>query len=288
MQHIHFSYLTIAEIPVLHQTFLKSFADYIIPIQLTEEQFDTKLKREGVDLSFCVGAFRGQEMVGFILTGLGEWQGSPTAYNGGTGVIPAFRGQNLTQKMYEFLRQKLKESGVDTCLLEVIHENESAKRSYQNVGFSIIRSLDCYRAAKQDITLKAQVPEFVVIKKAVKPDWNLYSSFWDIEPTWQNSIAALKRCKQEFVILEAFEGDNTLCGYIAFLPATGGVAQFAVKRDSRGVGIGTALLREAIEQTTATALMFVNIDSEGESFNQFLRSRYFKSFLKQYEMSMPV
>lgn len=274
--------------PLLHQTFLNAFADYIVPIQLDNEQFRAKLQREGILPEFCVAAFDGDKMAGFILTGLGEWQGLPTAYNAGTGVLPAYRGNGLTQQLYTFLLPKLRESGVESCLLEVIKENTPALKSYQQVGMQTTRSLDCFRVKKEELLLEADTPENITIGKATKPDWKVYQSFWDITPTWQNSILAIKRSRNDNVVLEARDQNNAICGYIVVFPGSGAVAQLAVAHSYRNQGIGSALLREAVKLVQAPVLLCINVDTAGTGVISFLKQRYFKPILQQYEMQMPV
>lgn len=288
MNDIRISFLKAPDMPNVHQTFLKAFADYLVPIQLDAEQFKAKLRREGIEPGYCVAAYNRNRMIGFILTGLGEWQGKPTAYNAGTGVLPEHRGQQLTQQLYTFLLPKLRESGIECCLLEVIQENAAALKSYQSIGMQVTRSLDCFRVQKEDLLLPADAPQNITIAKAIKPSWKTYQQFWDIEPTWQNSLQALKRSINENIVLEAHDQEQMLCGYVVFYPKNGSVAQLAVAKSSRGNGIGTALLREAVKLTQAPALMCINVDTAGTGVISYLKQRYFKRILGQYEMQMPV
>ncbi len=283
MENLRFSFLTAQDMPVLHQTFLQAFSDYIVPIQLNQEQFQSKLQREGIDPHFCVAAYNGDQMIGFILTGLGEWQGKPTAYNGGTGVIPAFRGQKLTQKLYTFLIQKLLESGIEYSLLEVIDQNLPALKSYQRIGMQITRTLNCYRVKVQNLSLRSN-PE-IQIKRAHKPDWNAYQLFWDITPSWQNSNQAIDRSINDATILEAYDNLDLL-GYLILYPKSGAVAQLAVSKNARTQGVGQALLREASLSHQSQALMCTNVDTKGQGINVFFERCNFTLFLKQYEMKM--
>jgi ribosomal protein S18 acetylase RimI-like enzyme len=174
MSQIYFTTLSEQEMLHLHRTFLKAFADYLVPIQLSEEQFNAKRKREGVIPELCVAAYDKSEMIGFIMTGVGEWNGKPTAYNAGTGVIPAYRNQKLAQRLYAYLLSKLRVAGVEQCLLEVIRENIPALKSYQSLGMTITRSLDSYRSAKTDLLLNVEMPEDVSITKVIRPAWKSY------------------------------------------------------------------------------------------------------------------
>ncbi|GAA4433030.1 GNAT family N-acetyltransferase [Pontibacter saemangeumensis] len=288
MPDFRFTFLTEKELPELHEAFLQAFADYLVPIQLSAAQFKTKIKREGIAPSFCAAAYVGTEMAGFILTGLGEWQGMPTAYNAGTGVLPQFRGYNLTQQLYAYLLPKLRESGVEQCLLEVIQENAPALRAYKAVGFKVTRTLDLLRAKKGELLLKVEEPEHITIAATTKPDWKTYACFRDGEPSWQNSAEAIRKSPDEKVMLEARDLGQEAVGHILFFPNTGSVAQFAVDRRSRGKGIGTALLREAVQRSAAPSLMFVNIDTAATSLLSYLERRHFKLVLRQYEMLLPI
>lgn len=288
MPEFRFSLLTPKDMPQLREAFLKAFADYVVPIQLSEEQLKDKMEREGILPGFSVAAYVGDEMAGFILTGLGEWQGKPTAYNAGTGVVPQYRGHRLTQRLYDFLLPKLRESGIEQCLLEVIQENVPALKSYQAMGFSVTRSLNCYRTKKQDLLLVVEPPENITVAPATRPDWKTYSCFWEVQPTWQNDINSLKRSKGQTQVLEARNHLQEIVGYIAFFTKNGAVAQLAVEEQWRGKGIGAALLREAVQLIEAPALMFINIETTAQQTISFLERRNFKQILRQHEMLLPI
>ncbi|MCC9165993.1 GNAT family N-acetyltransferase [Pontibacter harenae] len=289
MEKIHFSFLSEKEVPALHDAFMAAFADYVVPIKLNREQFKAKLKREGVEPAFCVAAYAGAEIVGFILTGLGEWEGKPTAYNAGTGVLPAYRGQALTRQMYSFLLPKLRKSGVEQCLLEVIKGNEPALSSYQKVGFTQTRLLDCFRGVKEEILLsKEAFPEGITIVEVASPNWNPYHCFWDAMPTWQNTSQSIKRSIERTVVLEAHVAQQELVGYIAFFPHNGAVVQFAVDQTKRNEGVGTVLLQEAMRLSASASMLFINVDVRSTTLINFLERRHFTKVLQQYEMLLPL
>jgi ribosomal protein S18 acetylase RimI-like enzyme len=283
-----FSFLNEQAIPDLYDSFMEAFSDYFVPLQLSREQFDIKLKREGVELTFCAGAYHSGSLVGFILTGLGEWMGKPTAYNAGTGVMPEHRGHRLTQQLYEFMMPKFRASGIEQCLLEVIQENKPALRTYKNVGFRTTRSLDCFRARKQDLIFHEDAPEDITIREAHKPDWLVYKNFCDVIPAWQNTFQAFKRYPEKKMLLEAWDDQHQLVGYVAFIPQTGSVAQLAVQPGRRNHGVATALLKEVVRQTESAALMLVNIDATSQVMLEYLKRRNFTRILGQYEMILPL
>lgn len=287
MPDFRFAFLTSQDLPLVREVFHKAFADYVVPVQLSEEQLQDKVEREGIAPNCCVGAFAGGEMVGFILTGLGEWQGKPTAYNAGTGVVPGFRGHGLTQQMYAFLLPKLREQGVEQCLLEVIQGNTPALKAYQQIGFKITRSLSCFRSMG-DLLLEAKPPGGIVIAQAIQPDALLYTSFCEVEPTWQNSTEALHRSMNQAQTLEARDEHQGVVGYISFFQRNGAVAQLAVAAQWRNQGIATALLREAVKRVEVPSVMFLNIEDRAQRMISFLQNRRLRLLLKQYEMLLPL
>jgi len=121
-------------------TFNCAFADYIVPVRLDERQLQRKVIAENIDLACSAGAFDGGELVGLILHGRDELNGDKVLYNGGTGVLPEYRGQGLVGRFYEFLGPRLIKAGFDHCLLEVITTNVPAIRAYEKVGFRAISS----------------------------------------------------------------------------------------------------------------------------------------------------
>jgi len=288
MPNLHFSFLTSQDLPQVRETFLKAFADYVVPVQLSEEQLSDKVEREGIVPELCVGAFAGDQMVGFILTGLGDWQGKRTAYNAGTGVISSFRGQGVTQRMYEFLLPKLRQLEVKQCLLEVIENNYPALNTYRKIGFQITRSLSCFRALRQQLLFSVHLPEGVTIREASQADLQTYKRLCEVEPSWQNSLEALGRSQGQALTLEARTARGELIGYVSFFRKNGAVAQLAVEKSWRGQGVGTSLLREAARRVEVPFVMFLNIDGSAQSMISFLQNRHLGLLLKQYEMLMPV
>lgn len=288
MQNLHFTFLTEKNIPKLHATFLEAFSDYLVPIQLDTNQFRSKLKREGVELTFSAAAYSGDLMVGFILTGLGEWEGKPTAYNAGTGVIPTYRGNRITEQLYTFMQPKFKEAGIEQCLLEVITENAAAIKIYKRLGFSITRTFDCFRSLKKELLVQSKTPYAISFKTVLKPDWKSYGCFGDVKPGWQNTSWAITRSPNKKTIIEAYDEHQDLIGYTVFFPDNGAIAQLAVDSNARCKGIGTALLRQVCEHTDHKALMLLNIDTKANQMLTFLERKHFSKVLSQYEMLLPL
>src|SRR5205807_2562 len=103
----------------LYDAFILAFSDYVVPFALTEVQFRNHIVLNAVDLDSTIGCVDGENLIGFSLNGFGEWLGKSTVYDAGTGVIPDFRRQGVSQKMFDLMLPIFKEKGVEQCLLEV-------------------------------------------------------------------------------------------------------------------------------------------------------------------------
>ena len=93
-------------IEVIYEAFVNAFADYVEPFNLTFQQLKYMIERRGCNLNLSFGAFDGDELVGFTLNGIGNWNGSLTAYDTGTGIIKEFREKGsataLVRHLIEF------------------------------------------------------------------------------------------------------------------------------------------------------------------------------------------
>ncbi|MDO5399967.1 MAG: GNAT family N-acetyltransferase [Eubacteriales bacterium] len=104
-----------------------AFSDYPMPIHFTEDSLQGFFEASDVDKELSFAAYAGGTMVGFILNSANLYQGEPVAFDAGTGVIPAFRGQGVFSGLYAFAEQALRRRGIRKYYLEVLQQNERAK-----------------------------------------------------------------------------------------------------------------------------------------------------------------
>lgn len=259
----------------LVKVFNEAFSDYFVKIQLTEELLCMKMRTENIDLEYSIGAFHQGRLVGFILHG--EDQAGKRLYNGGTGVIPKFRGQALTVKMYEYALPLLRNKGFDKFCLEVICDNAQAVKSYERVGFRIVRKLNCYSGELSvPATSKAEIQE------ADRLEWNKLQLFWDVTPTWQHDIAAATRIKNHLKHLIAVL-DDQIKGYAVYNPQSKRLLQIAVEPESRNLGIGKSLLHY-IATHYSNQLSVINVDEQAEDIHALLSKAGLQTHLAQFEM----
>lgn len=261
----------------LTSAFNESFQNYFVPIHFTPEQLLRKFKAEGVKLNLSVGAFEAHKLVGFILHATNEETGNAIAYNSGTGVIPEYRGQTLTTKMYGFIFPVLKSAGARKVILEAITANEKAIRIYKKLNFEIIRKVNCYKGT---LTFPPNLAQDNISDQK-KRDASELKELWDFEPTWQNSFYVVER-QPELITNLFVEKENKIVGYL--LLNNNNVMQFAVHKDFRKQGIGTALFRKAAE--LKNELRLINVDSGHEPTSLFLEYIGLPYTLSQYEMEL--
>lgn len=278
---MEFKTLANIELDELLEVFNLSFSDYIVPFHLTKEILAAKIIAEKLDMNISVGAFEEGKLVSFILQSEKLENGQKIIYNGGTGVVPGSRGKGLVRKMYDFIIPSLKERGADVLLLEVIEGNAAAIRAYENLGFTIIRKLLCFRG-----NINSGVENSTVTIKSLEDfQWDNLRSFWDIEPSWQGSEYVLNPMPENYQALGAYSDEN-LVGYIIYNPGARRVLQIAVDKKYRKQGIGSGLFT-AIADGQSVAIN--NVDDVSKETDVFLDKKIgLQNWLSQFEMTRSI
>lgn len=273
---------TLENLPIekLLEVFNLSFSDYLVPLRLTQEQLEDKIKNDSIKLEFSVGAFEDNQLVAFIVHGYDVIDNLKIVYNAGTGVIPTKRGNKLTRELYDYAFPILHEHGIDKVLLEVITTNEPAIRIYKNTGFKITRELDCFKGS---INIANANNEFQ-IREMGKYDWQKLRSFWDFQPSWQNNNTAVEKLQQSNISIGIYDGE-TLLGYTIFNPKIKRLHQLSVDKNYRKRGIGQQLLNH-ISTHFGSEISITNIDSTSKETLQFLSGVGLNVYVKQYEMEL--
>ena len=269
----------------VHECFNQSFSDYIEPFDLSFAQFKYMMERRGCHWNLSFGAFRANELVGFFLFALADWNKKLTAYNIGTGIVPAHRGKGIAAEIFHHALDNLNKHGVSCLLLEVIKSNTNAYRLYKKLGFSTLRQLDCYATPINGLTIKNNKPDSEYNLHQINlGDYDDIEKYWDFLPTWQNSMAAILRKPDHFLTLGAFEKSN-LIGYTVLEKHSGDVPQIAVHKAYRLKGLASYMLSELIKHTTSPTISLINIDAHNKAFKLFSKHLNLCAGVGQYEMS---
>lgn len=260
----------------LAEAFNKAFENYFVPIQFNAELLTQKIKAENILLEQSAGITINNRLAGFILMGIHPEL--KTAYNAGTGIIPEFRGQKLTEKMYSFLLPELVKIGIENLQLEVICQNEKAISIYQNIGYSITRKLICYKGK-----ISKPKDSFFEVSTIDFPNENEIRVFWNHIPAYQNSNFCIKNAIEKYKTFGIFCNTN-LIGYITFDPKTIRINQFGVHKSYRNKGIAHQLFYKVQLEIPDAETFIINVDQADFETAAFLQKVGLFSFISQYEM----
>ena len=268
----------------IYDAFVNAFSDYVEPFNLSFEQLKYMIERRGFNLDLSFGAFNKNELVGFTLNGIGDWNGILTAYDTGTGIIKEFRKKGIATKLFNESLPVLRENNIAQYLLEVIRTNTSAYELYRKAGFEVTREFDYFVSTKDKIVInKNMLNEEFKIKEIKYPDWELFKTFWDYIPSWQNSIDSINRKLEYFIILGIFEKDN-VAGYGIVEKETGDIPQLCIAKKFRRKGLATTLFYHLLQYSEKDEIKIINTPKTFYPFKKFATSINLKAGLGQYEM----
>ncbi|MFK7953999.1 MAG: GNAT family N-acetyltransferase [Ekhidna sp.] len=265
------------DIKSFHKAFSTAFANNTVLFNPTMEEFEYRIfQKLRMDFDISAATFDGEDILGFISHTSNIYEGIPTAFNGGTGVIPGFRNQKIAEQLYEYLIPKIRSKFIARVLLEVVESNKTAIRLYEKIGFTYRRSFQCYKMVK---TLGSNV------ENVTEEDLNnLDNDFADFEPSFIDSIQQLKRGSEKVLVYKK-EGETV--GYIIFQPHIGRISQLAVSRLHRGENIGKVLLNAA-QKNSIKPVTIMNVPDDEFGFDTFLKKSGFENQVNQFEMELIV
>jgi GNAT superfamily N-acetyltransferase len=259
--------------------FTAAFHDYFISISFNEATLKTKIDLEDIYLNYSVGAFHNNKLVGFILHGFRKLDGENCFYNAGTGVLPEYRGNNLTYKMYNYFFEQINDKDKYKISLEVIFENNNAIKSYEKVGFKKSDILNCYKINNQ-LNLNrnqfnfSEVP-ISEVEAIVKAENYCFE--------WQNDILNKAVTFQNIKIIAAKSEQKTI-GFVLFNTVNMRVIQIIAVKNFRRQKVASSLL-SYLYRTYDEKISIINVSDYNASVNAFLINVGFKVYLKQFKMT---
>ncbi|MEZ5196977.1 MAG: GNAT family N-acetyltransferase [Bacteroidales bacterium] len=270
----------------IHQAFVDAFSDYAVDVSyMTPDVMYHRAIKNGYEPEASVGVFNGRKMVGFTLVGIDKHYEVSAAFDIITGLVKGYRGKGIAAEMFNFIKPTLKEKEIEEFYLEVLQENVPAIRAYQKTGFKIIRSLDCFALPLEKFrsTEEARIP--LIFKIVDKSEIDEFETFSDWIPSWENSFNAIKRIPDEVVIISAEYSINKV-GLLVYYPMLNWIMAFLVDPKYRKMGIGSAMLKELIDQLNGRVdkIKFTNIQSDDEDLINFLKASGFEWVVAQFEM----
>lgn len=270
----------------IYITFMDAFSDYPVAFHLTKEQFARKfVQKLNLDFSLSAGAHNYDgSLAGFIFTALSEYEGKLTAYNGGTGVRPRYRGNQLTTQMYEYLLPLLESKKVKQCVLEVLTSNERAIKAYERIGFKKTKYFKCYALSKQDYNETERLDQWRLIK-VDGPNWELYEKFYELPPSFLDSQKMIDKNLENEIVIELQE-ENKCIGFAIYQPTFGRISQIGTDPNKRNQGVGKALIDYIFLTSELNKLTVINVNDEATNTKSFFEGIGFDNQIDQYEMTL--
>lgn len=261
----------------LAAAFNAGFAGYAVPMTLTAGALAAMQRRRGYWAAGSVGAFAGDELVGFALT----CRDGDRLYNSGTGVVPAHRGRGLARRLVEHVITHCS-AGMTSYVLEVLDENAPAIALYRKLGFLETRGLQCWRyepaaEPRQPLTVFG-APDLAAFAAAAAGAGEL-----DLGPSWQNALASIERATEPYAVLGTAGGE----GLVVAFPSSGDVPFLAVRAAARRRGLGSELLAGAAAHL-GLPLRLINVDERAASVAAFLAAAGATRTVRQLEMIRPL
>jgi ribosomal protein S18 acetylase RimI-like enzyme len=183
------------------------------------------------------------------------------AYNSGTGVVPSHRRQGVARVLLDAVFTR-----VDEYVLEVLEDNAKAIALYTSAGFVERRRFQCWT-----YTGSGTLPELH------DADLDAIAAHADVEPSWQNSCASIRRATEPRVVL----GDER--GAAVVFAASGDLPLLVVHRAARRHGYGAQLLAAAAARASRP-LRILNVDTRAAGVAAFMAAVGATPLVRQIEL----
>jgi len=266
----------------LHQAFIGAFSEYFVTFQPPLEQFRNRIfNKLHLSPELSLMAWHEDEVVGFMLHTVNDYQGKVSAYNGGTGVIPSHQRSQIATRLYEILLGRMRDQGtISRVLLEVVEQNTKATQFYESLGFQFTRVLRCF-------SLKGELPDPDPHIKVKKSDQfkSVYQEHLSFQPSFLDSTHQLPHNLANEIIIEAWVSE-TLAGHLIFQPQNGRISQVAVHKDFRQKGVASALMKNALRLSSDPNLTVMNIPEDEHPTIEALKAMGFHNELNQFELEL--
>lgn len=192
----------------------RGFQHYFTNMTVTPERMLARLGRRSIHPECSVTAWIGGEPAGFVMVGIARARGEKLAWNGGSGVSPAFRGHSLSKTLLREAMRRTRAEGAETMSLEVRVENEPAIRAYRSCGFEIVDTLHDLRRSGSFETIpfrRDDRAEYVAVDATPEqagrlPFYCRDRMSWTTQ--WFNT--------GDYRAVMAFDGEGELAGYAIY------------------------------------------------------------------------
>lgn len=230
-----------------HVLFNRGFEGYLMPMNLSFDTFVGRFGNDGLSPALSIVAYDAADPIGFVLQGIREVDGQKISWNGGTGIIPEYRGRGLGYPLMKEAEKLLQECNVSVATLEALSENKAAISLYEKCGYKIEDDLLFLRANE---VLNSQLPDLAGYEMIRIPAAQLIGSnlFPSLVP-WQTDASGTPKLGGEAVLITKNGAVQAAClirKKSVFGNETEGITLFQVKENGNEDALNK-LLAHALE-----------------------------------------
>jgi ribosomal protein S18 acetylase RimI-like enzyme len=262
----------------LHAAFVDAFSEYDVPMTLSQDALLQMMTIRDYHPCVSVGCFEAGQLVGFVLVGVRGADGARRAYDVATGVVRSHQNQHIGSRLVAAVIEGLRAQGIASFVLEVLEQNEAARRLYERQGFVIERRFACYQFA---YTASRAMPAGWELLDSLPPD-SAEVTYNGYLPSWQQSLQSYRNAASDYAVVGLREA-HLLSAYGIVQRQNGSVMQIGILPDWRGRIRITQVVDALAAQTGADALRFVNVE-DGSWVAHQLASNGWTVFVYQHEM----
>ena len=181
----------------------EGFQEYFVDLTLSLDKFLARVTSERLSPELSFIAFVAEKPVGLLLNGIRANGVTKSAWNGGTGVIPSYRGKGIGRALVNASIELYEEQGIEVATLEALRGNESAIKLYTNCGYSIVEELTFLDAGDSVHSFDLK-PGFTVRQVSLSSVGAL--SFYPELSAWQTQWQSLLSSNGEAIIVSDDSG----------------------------------------------------------------------------------
>ncbi|MFB9328551.1 GNAT family N-acetyltransferase [Paenibacillus aurantiacus] len=272
----------------------EGFLHYFVNLNFTLDMFLKRTANDGLSLAHSFAILDGERPVGFVMNGFREDAGRKIAWNGGTALIPEYRGRGIGKLLIEEAIRIYRAENVDIALLEAIKENAPAIALYSKYGYAVIDRLSFYQWEGQlsdEAFGDSESAERYTMTTGNPQDVQRLSFHRELQP-WQSQWQSLQNGG---LALIARDKDGIAAGYALFkrvLDEQGEhqstiLYQCAVKEEAaEREALARLLLREAFASSKSIVCRTGNFPQSQRIVIEALERAGFKTTTEQVHMKL--